>query len=185
MRAASLFFVALVTSAVGGAAGCGAGGGPHLEGSVYRNGPVAFQLGTVPSAWRQVDVTDASVAYRDDVHAASILVNGRCHKPDDGTPLVALTNHLVIGSTMREIALQETEPFDGREALHTRMRAKWDGVPMALDIYVMKKDGCVYDFVYMGDPKGSEDGMKPFEDFVHGFRTLPGSGVVGRGGSKA
>ena len=57
-----------------------------------------------------------------------------------------------MGSTERELVSQETEPFDGREALHTRMRAKWDGVPIAFDIYVMKKDGCIYDFVYMGDP---------------------------------
>lgn len=124
-------------------------------------------------------MTDASLAYRDDARGASILVNGRCHKPDDGTPLVALTNHLVIGSTMREITSQETEPFDGREILHTKMRAKWDGVPLAFDIYVMKKDGCVYDFVYMGDPSAFDGGAKEFEAFVHGFRTLPGSGVVG------
>ena len=86
---------------------------------------------------------------------------------------------------MREIASQEAEPFDGREILHTKMRAKWDGVPMSLDIYVMKKDGCVYDFVYMGDPKGFDDGAKDFETFVHGFRTLPGSGTVGTSGPKA
>lgn len=166
-------------------AGCGASNGPSFDGAVYRRGPVAFQIGKVPSAWRSVDVTDASLAYRDDARGASILVNGRCHKPDDGTPLVALTNHLVIGSTMREITSQEAEPFDGREILHTKMKAKWDGVPMALDIYVMKKDGCVYDFVYMGDPKGFDDGTKDFEGFVHGFRTLPGSGTVGTTGPKA
>ena len=85
-------------------AGCGASNGPSFDGAVYRRGPVAFRIGQVPSAWRAVDVTDASLAYRDDARGASILVNGRCHKPDDGTPLVALTNHLVIGSTMREIA---------------------------------------------------------------------------------
>jgi len=162
-------------------ASCGGAAGPSFDGAAYRNGPVAFRVGEAPSSWRRVDVTDASLAYRDDAHAASILVNGRCHKPDDGTPLVALTNHLVIGSTMREVVLQETEPFDGREALHTRMRAKWDGVPMALDIYVMKKDGCVYDFVYMGAPGSFEAGSAEFERFVHGFKTLPGSGVIAGG----
>jgi len=159
--------------------GCGGGGGGGFDGAVYRRGPVAFQVGTVPSAWRSVEVTDASLAYRSDAHAASILVNGRCHKPDEGTPLVALTNHLVMGSSAREILSQEAEPFDGREALHTRMKAKWDGVPMAFDIFVMKKDGCIYDFVYMGAPDTFEAGAKEFETFVSGFRTLPGSGVVG------
>jgi hypothetical protein len=105
-------------------------------------------------------------------------VNARCHRPDEATPLLALTNHLLIGSTAREIASQELEPFDGREALHTRMRAKWDGVLIALDLYVAKKDGCTYDFVYSGDPGGFEAGSHEFEGFVGGFRTLPGSGTV-------
>jgi len=177
----SALALVLAVSAFGGAA-CGGGAGASFDGAVYRRGPVAFQLGPVPQGWRRVDVTDASVAWRDDARAASVLVNGRCLKPDEGTPLVALTNHLVMGSTARELLSQETEPFDGREALHTRMRAKWDGVPIALDIFVMKKDGCVYDFVYMGDPAHHEAGFGEFEAFVRGFRTLPEAGIVGRGG---
>lgn len=140
---------------------------------------MAFQLPPAPQGWRRVDVTDASLAFRDDTHDASILVNARCHKPDEDTPLVALTNHLLMGSTAREVATQATEPFDRREALHTRGSAKWDGVPMAHDIFVLKKDGCVYDFVYTGEPSHAEAGVPAFEQFVRGFRTLPGSGVVG------
>ena len=149
-----------------------------FDGSVYRDGPVAFQVPPAPQQWRAVSVTEGSLAYRDDAHGASILVNGRCRRPDEGTPLVALTNHLLMGSTAREVTVAETVPFDGREALHTKLRAKWDGVPIAFDIYVMKKDGCVYDFVYMGDPSAHDDGVRAFESFVRGFRTLPGSGLV-------
>lgn len=158
--------------------GCG-GSAAGFDGQVYRNGPVAFRIGPVPSGWRQVEVTDAALAFRDDAHGASVLVNARCKKPDDVTPLVALTNQLVMGSTEREVALQEVEPFDGREALRTRMRAKWDGVPMAHEIFVLKRDGCVYDFVYSGAPEAFEAGMPAFEGFVRSFRALPGSGVVG------
>src|SRR5262249_19838257 len=97
---------------------------------------------------------------------------------DERTPLVALTNHLLMGTTEREYLAQQTEPFDGREALHTRVKAKWDGVEMLSDIYVLSKDGCIYDFVYLGTPEAFDDGSSRFEAFVHGFHTLPGSGVV-------
>jgi hypothetical protein len=159
---------------------CGGAAARSFDGKTYRDGPVAFQIGAVPQSWRAVEVTDASLAYRDDAHAASILLNARCHRPDEGTPLVALTNHLLIGSTAREVVSQETEPFDGREALHTKMRAKWDGVPIAFDIYVAKKDGCIYDFVYMGDPAAHDEGIRDFDTFVLNFHTLPGSGTVTR-----
>lgn len=159
--------------------GCGGRTGRSFDGSVFRDGPIAFQVPPKPPSWRPVEVTEASLAYRDETHGASILVNARCHRRDVGTPLVALTNHLLMGSTARVVASQETQPFDGREALHTKMRAKWDGVPIAFDIFVAKKDGCVYDFVYMGDPTAFESGSRDFEGFVRGFRTLPDSGVIG------
>jgi hypothetical protein len=157
---------------------CGGAPKRSFDGSTFREGPVAFQVPRAPEGWRPVDVTQASLAYRDDAHGASILLNGRCHRPDEATPLLALTNHLLIGATAREVVTQETVPFDGREALHTKLRAKWDGVPIAFDIYVAKKDGCTYDFVYMGDPAAYDDGTRHFEAFVGGFRTLPGSGLV-------
>ena len=169
-------FAALLVACAGACAG---GAHRSFDGAVYRDGPVAFQIGAVPAGWRPVEVTDASLAYRDETHGASVLLNARCRRPDEGTPLVALTNHLLMGSTAREVVSQVAEPFDAREALHTKLRAKWDGVPIALDIYVMKKDGCTYDFVYMVDPSAFDSAARDFESFVHGFRTLPGSGLVG------
>ena len=41
-----------------------------------------------------------------------------------------------------------------------------------------KKDGCTYDFVYMGEPAAYDEGTRAFESFVGGFRTLPGSGLI-------
>jgi hypothetical protein len=165
--------------AVMSAAAC-FGGNPRgsFDGNVYRKGPIAFQLPDPPAGWKRIDVDDASVAFRDEPHAASVLLNARCLSADDRTPLVALTNHLLIGATEREFVSQVTEPFDGREALHTKVKAKWDGVPMLIDMFVLSKDGCVYDFVYFGAPSAFEDGAPSFEGFVRGFRTLRGSGVV-------
>jgi hypothetical protein len=145
-------------------------------GGVYRDEQVAFKIGEVPAGWRAVKVDAASLAYRDDAHRASALVNGRCGRKSDDTPLAALTNHLVMGTTAREIASEETIPFDGREALHTRMSARLDGVPRAYDLYVLKKDGCVYDFAYVAEPETFEAGVPGFERFVASFHTLDGGG---------
>jgi hypothetical protein len=169
--------VLLLTGALTACSGGKARG--SFDGNVYRNGSVAFQLPELPSGWKLLDVEDASLAFRDDSHGASVLLNARCLAADDRTPLVALTNHLLIGATEREYLSQAVEPFDGREALHTKLKAKWDGVPMFADIFVLSKDGCVYDFIYLGSPGGFEHGAPVFESFVRAFRTLRGSGVVG------
>ena len=160
------------------ACGCAGTTTGTFESNVYRKGKVAFRLPEAPSGWRRVSLDDASLAFRDDTHSASVLLNARCLSADDRTPLVALTNHLLIGATERAYVSQVVEPMDSREALHTKLTAKWDGVPMSIDVYVLSKDGCVYDFVYFGAPAAFDDGAGVFEGFVRGFRTLPGSGVV-------
>ncbi|MGO9000289.1 MAG: hypothetical protein ACLQVI_43745 [Polyangiaceae bacterium] len=164
---------------------------PRLDAGVYREGPLAFRVGDVPPSWHSVHVDGATLAYRDEGHLASILLDGRCYRKDDDVPLLALTDHLVMGTTDRQIASQETVPFDEREAMHTRLRAKLDGVPMDYDIFVLKKDGCVYDFVYVADPSKNENGeagaqatatattgASAFERFVATFHTLPGAGAT-------
>lgn len=161
-------------------AACGAHGRGSFDGTVYRGaeGKIAFAVPAAPPGWRPIDVSDANLAFRDDPHDASVLVNARCLSADERTPLVALTNHLLIGATERKYLTQELVAFDGREALHTRLHARWDGVPMGLDVFVLSKDGCVYDFVYVGSPASFEAGSAQFQGFVRGFRTLEGSGVV-------
>jgi hypothetical protein len=165
-------FLLLVSSLVApSCAGCGSSRA-SFDGTVYKSGLVAFQVPAVPPAWRKVDVTDAALAFRDDAHEASVMVNGRCAEKDGDAPLLALTNQLVMGTTDRDVAIEETLPFDAREARHTKMNAKLDGVMQTFDIFVMKKDGCVYDFVYVGDPGRAEGGVADFERFVRGFHTM-------------
>jgi hypothetical protein len=173
LAGAWLMFLAVAT----GCGGVGTRG--SFDGSIYREGDaIAFQVGPVPSSWRRITVTGGALAFRDAKNHATILVNARCTRAESDTPLVALTNQLVAGSTERTVKSQVIMPFDGREALHTTMSAKWDGVPMALDIYVAKKNGCIYDFVYSGAASSFDTGIAAFEKFVRGFRTLAGSGVV-------
>lgn len=163
--------MALLTPWVGG---CASSGG--FDGRVFRDGGIAFRIGAVPAEWRRIDVSDANLAFRDDTRAASILVNGRCGHRDDDTPLRSLTQHLIIGTTEREIVDQRVVPFDGREAVQTVMRAKLDGVQMSFDIFVTKKDGCIYDLVYVAAPDRFAEGTGAFERFAAEFHTLPEAG---------
>lgn len=161
----AVFALALVAS--GGSFGCG---GPSIDG-VWRISDREFRVGPVPREWRRVDAPEQAVAFRDDAGDASVLVGVRCNVAGDDVPLLALTNHLVMGTTEREVAQQDLAPFDGREALHTVMHAKLDGVVMAYDLWVTKKDGCVYDFAYVASPEHFDAARPAFERFVAGFHT--------------
>jgi hypothetical protein len=65
---------------------------------------------------------------------------------------------------------QERVDLDGRAALRTEMIAELDGVKKRYVVYVLKKDGCVYDFLHVSP--GQDGGKDAFERFVRGFGTL-------------
>jgi hypothetical protein len=142
-----------------------------LRGGVYTDERLSFRIGEVPSTWQRLETDGASLAFRDDQKETSVLLNARCGRADEDVPLPALTRQLFMTFTEREVLEQKTIPMDGREALHTLMRAKLDGVPKVFDVYVLKKDGCVYDFVAVSAP-GTFSAIQPlFDRFVAGFHT--------------
>jgi hypothetical protein len=138
---------------------------------MYVSDPVSFRVGEPPAGWSRLDLRDATLAFRDERNDASVLINARCEGVSDA-PLAALTNHLVMGTTERDWREQEVVPLDGREAMRSRLVAKLDGVPMEYALWVLKKDGCVYDFVYVAAPGKFEAGAAEFDRVVRAFRTL-------------
>ncbi len=146
-----------------------------LRDGVLRKGSLRVGIGPVPTEWRRVSVEGADLAFRDDVRGGSALFVVHCGDRRDDAPLSILTENLIMGTTDRDFESQKVVPFDGREAMHTVVRAKLDGVRMQYDIYVMKKDACVYDVVYVAPPAHYSDGSADFERFVDGVHTIPQS----------
>jgi hypothetical protein len=143
------------------------------DGRVYHAGRGSFKTGPIPASWQRESVPGAMLAFRDR-DGGMVNVYSRCGQDGDDVPLGALTNHLLIGFTDRDVKSQKVIPLDGREAMHTIVHGKLDGVPVALSIYVMKKDGCVYDLVWVAPPERFDAGLDGFDGFVQGFGTAGG-----------
>jgi len=143
--------------------------GSSFDGQTFKNGELAFRVGPVPGEWEQIQAENTLIAFRDREDATTVALNGRCGKDGDDVPLESLTHHLFLQFTDRQVTRQEKLALDGREALRTELRAKLDGVPKHFVVVVLKKDGCVYDFLRIGS---DETGVEEFERFVRGFATL-------------
>lgn len=161
MRAAGLGLpVALLVTACGG---------PHFNGTVYDDGALRFHTGPVPAGWHSIEADGTLLAFRDDATPATVAVNGRCGIDGDDVPLASLTQHLFLQFTERELKSQQEVILDGRAALRTELIGKLDGVPKQFLVYVLKKDGCVYDFWRISEPSAGDPSV--FEGFVKGFST--------------
>lgn len=149
--------------------GCG---GASFDGRVFRNDELSFRVGTIPGDWQPIDTEGALLAFRDDRAPATVAVSGRCGKDGDDVPLEALTHHLFLQFTDRTVESQVHVQLDGREALHTELLAKLDGVEKRFTVFVLKKNGCVYDFVHVAPSSASAEGRRSFVAFVEGFSTI-------------
>lgn len=142
--------------------------GSHFNGTAYDDGNMRFHTGPVPTAWRAIEADGTLLAFHDDRVAATVAVNGRCGIDGDDVPLASLTQHLFLQFTERERQSQRELTLDGRAALRTELDGKLDGVPKHFVVYVLKKDGCVYDFWRIGEAGGD---VADFDGFVTGFAT--------------
>ena len=141
-----------------------------FDGRVYQNDELAFRVGPTPGSWRPIEVDDALLAFRDDQHGTTVAVSGRCNRDGDDVPLSSLTHHLFLHFTEREVHSQKRIDVAGRESLRTELTASLDGVSKRYVVYVLKKDGCVFDFLLIADSDRAP--VRPFDDFVSGFQTV-------------
>jgi hypothetical protein len=149
------------------------GGSATYSNGTFSDNAATFHVDSPGSGWRRLDVESQNdLAFEHEGTASLMQVNANCDAALD-IPLVALTNHLLIGFTERtEVEPQAVVPMDGREALRTHVLAKLDGVSRELLLTVLKKDGCVYDFALLGPPGTSFATARPaYEAMLAGFRT--------------
>lgn len=148
--------------------------GVRVRGNEVSAGALRYEFGPVPAGWRSIEVESNDAAWFDPATNGTVHVDHTCDRAMD-TPLPALVQHLLIGFTQRETVLEETVPFDRREARHVVVNARLDGVPRSLELWVMKKDGCVFDIGYVAPPERFEAGRAAFDSFARGFHTVSSS----------
>ncbi len=161
-RRSLLFFVLL--------AACSSAGEVSVRGNTVSASNLDYTFGPTPPTWRSITIEGNDVAWFDEATRGTVHVDHTCERSQD-TALPALVAHLLLGFTAREFTLEETVPFDGREARHVVLRASLDGVARAIELYVMKKDGCVYDLGFVAPPDRFDAGRAGFAAFAQGFHT--------------
>ncbi|MCY1017838.1 hypothetical protein OV427_18905 [Pyxidicoccus sp. MSG2] len=141
-----------------------------FEDSVLTKPAVRYRVGKLPDAWHRVWLEGNDLAFAEEGTGRALSVNATCEGHDD-PPLPVLTRHLLAGFTERQEVSSKLVPMAGREALRSRYLAKLDGVPVQLELVVLKKDNCVFDFSYVSPPGLAEERLADFETLMAGFES--------------
>jgi len=143
---------------------------------------VRYRHGPVPASWDSVDIPGNDLAWHDRDSGGVAHVDHTCQSGQD-IPLSSLVQHLLIGFSDRDFVEEETVPFDAREARHVVVRARLDGVAQMIELYVLKKDGCVWDLGFVAAPDSFARGRAGFTEFARGFATTD-TGLAPSGGGR-
>jgi hypothetical protein len=158
---------AMSIAALLAAIGCG---GPTFAGGVYENDHARYRVGPLGPEWDRMEVGSNDLAFqRPDM--GTISVNSTCTEYED-VPVVALVNHLLFGTTKRRFVTEEDVTLDGRGARHVIVHAELDGVPLEIELFVMKKDGCVFDLGHVRSRSTPPSARADFLRLVHHFAVL-------------
>lgn len=153
------------------AAGCGGWVG---HGSTYyrhrgSETEATYRFGSPGPAWRPLKEKGVQVAWYNEGLQAVIQLDAQCDRHGDST-LEQFTDHLRIDFREWEILSQERLTMVQRDAVHTVVLASIDGVKKTqLELYVVKKNGCLFDLQYMAPPRSFERGRVDFAQVVSGF----------------
>lgn len=147
--------------------GCGGG---VLHDGVYEDDYARYRVGALSSEWRRVELPDNDLAFHRR-GMGTISVNSTCSDYED-VPAAALVNHLLFDTTERHFLSEETVTLDGRGARHVLVQVELDGVPVELELFVLKKDGCVFDLGHVRSLGSDPAARRSFLDFVARFAVL-------------
>jgi hypothetical protein len=140
---------------------------PRVTDESYQDGHTAYRVGALGEQWRRRDVGGGNLAF---VHPAggTIVANATCAGIKD-LPLDVLTRQELFGVEQKQEKRREVVTLDGRAALRTQWTGTLDGVPVAMDLVVLKKDACTYDLALVSAEEVFPARDEDFWRFVTGF----------------
>lgn len=113
----------------------------------------------------------SDVAYQSKDTASIISIDSACRNANSQSQadLKTLTDMLFLGITDVTLREERGVELEKNPALKTTLSGKLNGEPIMFQTVVMKRGGCVYDFVYMARPKFF---AKHEDDFAHFVASL-------------
>ena len=159
--------LALALGAVIAFTGCA---GRRIENGVYHSDK-GYRLTLPGSDWSVAADSKADLELRHQDGLAAMLANAECDDRTKSRSAGLLLGQLLIGLHDRATIEQNEVSVNGQQALHRVLdgRVAAGGATTRIEAYVLKDQGCVYDFAYAAPPASFEAWRADFRRFVESF----------------
>lgn len=140
-----------------------------------RTGHGTFDVGSLPEPWTGPRRELNQLVYSNNALGATVVVDALCGRKFDDAPLRILARNLFTSLDDPQPGPSESFELQDREALQMDGQGSMDGVPIAMRVIVLKKDFCLYDFIYFATPQTFAAGLPDFMRYVDELR-IPSDG---------
>lgn len=123
---------------------------------------------TAPANWKRASSGESDSAYTLPSGNVATLVSS-CNR-DQSASLDVLTRHLLIGTRSVKVKEKKTSAFGPNEGMHSRVSAKLEKRPFELELFVLSKGGCVFDFSLVSPKTISAEDSEAFHQFIGSFQ---------------
>ncbi len=137
------------------------GGGAGLE---HADG---YEL-VAPEGWKRKGREESDRAYK--LASGNIATLTSSCNENPSAPLDVLTRHLLMGTRNTTIKKREKVQWGPNEGLFTDVTAKLEGAPFHLNLFVIAKAGCVFDFSLVSPGEISQADSQAFQEWVASFK---------------
>ncbi|MFH0799297.1 MAG: hypothetical protein V2A66_03850 [Pseudomonadota bacterium] len=157
------------------AAGCVLGPSSHKGVIGYRPGVVflkhnqTYRVGILPDGWERTHPPVRTISFYNPSLRSSIATDAYCGKSVGERRLETLGGEIISAFDDRHMQSETKFDLDGRGALRQRVSGKEDGVPVVVDLVIVKKDGCVFDMYAVMPPDADPAATADFEAFYGEF----------------
>ena len=161
------------------ATGCVFGRQPFRGVVSYRDGRVFlslnhpkkfYRVGKLPEGWNLLKTPARAITFFNDDTSSSISTDAFCGRSVGGQGLSSLGGEVISALDDRKVVEEVPFMLDGRAAVRQRVEGKFNGVPIVLDLIVVRKDNCVFDMYAIMPPDSVSATEGDFETFYLGFR---------------
>lgn len=166
-RCFSLLVIVLLTSCFGIDQ---RGGILKYRSRIVHTGFGRFSVGDLPPSWTGPRIRLKQLVFENDRIGGTIVTDALCGPKYNDSPLLRLAQDLFLPLGNRHLNRERSLTLAGREALRLQGTGTMDGVPIGMDVVVLKKDFCLYDFVYFAPVRSFSEGEKDFEKYFREFR---------------
>jgi len=142
----------------------------YEKGRIF-TGTKVFQVTYPPPPWQDPRLHYKEMIHENDRIQGTIVTDALCGPKFEDTPLAMLAKHLFYKLENPHMEPHRYFELEGREAIHVEGKGSMDGIPLRMAVVVLKKNACIYDFVYFAPPDRFREGVKDFENYYRSLKT--------------